>query len=393
VGREVTALLLLSSAQFWISRELCLQAVDQATELSRHIQDDLLRARVRGYCGHWNLNLRGWRDDEAQAFVAGLQAARQSGDRSRLSLHVVRDCYFQCMRSDYAAACRAAEEGMQLALETGDAFDYMLAKFFGAWAMLHRGQWGHIPPSLQHGIEMAERNGHDLWARLFRMGLAWLYEEAFNFEPARALCEPAVQYARASPQETGQLLFKSLIVSGLAHTGLEQYDRAKECFGDIMTRLENERWVMDWILNAPLHYGLSECQLRQGDFNQAGQTAERLCELASLAPERTYLALGRRVLAEVAMAEKDWRRAEAELAQALTVLEDAEAPLAQWRVYATAAQLHARRRRKSEAKSYWARSAAVLHRLADSLGDAGDVRQTFFNHPSVQAIIRSAEGG
>lgn len=389
VDRQVWALLLVASAQFWISRQRCLQAVDQATALSEQIDEELLRARLRGYCGHWSLNLRGWCDEDAQAFITGLAAARQANDPSWLSLYAARESYFECMRSNYPAAGRAAAAAMRLAVEAGEAFDYMLAKFFGAWAQLHGGQWGQMRRSLQRGIQMAERNGHTVWALLFRVALAWLCQEGFDFDQAQALYESALRHARTSPQESGQLLFKSLIVAGLTHMGLEQYDRASACFSEIMARQRDERWVMDWILNMPAYYGLGECQFRQGDLDQARETAQRLCELASLAPERTYLALGHRLLAEMAMNTHDWPQAEVELTRALALLDDVPAPLAQWRVYATAARLYEQRRATSKAKSYWRRSAAVLHQLADSLGDDDELRHTFLNHPSAQAILRN----
>ena len=122
----------------------------------------------------------------------------------------------------------------------------------------------------------------------------------------------------------------------------------------------------------------------------ARQEAERLCELASQPGERTYLALGRRTLAEVALAERNRDQAEAELAQALAALAGAEAPLAAWRVYATAAQLHQQRGRRTEADHYWLQSAVVLRQLADALGDASELRRSLLTHPPVLAILRRA---
>jgi hypothetical protein len=50
---------------------------------------------------------------------------------------------------------------------------------------------------------------------------------------------------------------------------------------------------------------------------QARREAELVCELAAGPGERTYLALGHRVLAEIAMAEKDWVEAEAAVSRSL----------------------------------------------------------------------------
>jgi hypothetical protein len=86
--------------------------------------------------------------------------------------------------------------------------------------------------------------------------------------------------------------------------------------------------------------------------------------------------LGKSVLAKIALAEQQWELAEAELAQALAVLEGADVPLAAWRVYATAAQLYEQCGRSTEARQYWTHSAAVRTRLADSLGNALELRQS-----------------
>jgi hypothetical protein len=148
--------------------------------------------------------------------------------------------------------------------------------------------------------------------------------------------------------------------------------------------------LLDWILQMPLALGLSECWLRQGKFAQASQAANRLCTVAAQPGERTYLALGRRMLAEIALTQRKWDEAEREVAHALAALEGAEAPLAEWRVYATAALLHAQRRRNAEADRYWTRSAAVLQRLADSLEDEVELRHALLAHPSVRVIFHRA---
>lgn len=390
VEGEAKALLLLCSVLFWIDRERCLATVERVADLSHRVRNDLLRVHIRGYCGHWRLNLRGWRDEDAEDFMDALAAARQANDRKLMSLYVARNVYQRCFQSDYEAACRAAEEGMRLALEVGDAFDYLVGRFFWGWALLHRGRWHEMLQVLGQGCEMAEKNGHHLWAPLFHIELAWLHQQAFDFERARQLCEPALEHARTTPQETGQLLFKGLLVLGLTHLGREQYERAFECFSEIRRQCERPDMVMDWILHMPLHYGLSEYWLAQKDLAQARREAERLCEIAALPGERTYLALGYRALAEIAMAEQHWDQAAADLERALATLEGADAPLAEWRVYATAAQFNEQRRRKADANRCWARSAAVLHRLADSLGDASELRQSLLTHPSIQAIMRRA---
>lgn len=378
----------MTGALYWGDRQQCLAILDQALEVSQRMKDGLLRAHTRGACGFWILELRGWRDEDAQACAAAAEAARQAGDGVLLSLHLVRYAYFQCLRSDYRAACRTAEEGLQLALEVGHVHYYLIGQCYRARALLHLGEWGEMRRVLREALEMAERNSHHLWTMHLQLLMAWLYEQACAFEGTQALCEQALKQAREV--EYGYGLRLGLILQGSAHLGLAQHEDAFRCFREVAPRGEDEPSRLDWILHMQLCHGLSDYWLTRKEFGRARQEAERLCELAARPGERTYLALGRRALAEIALAERDWEQAEGELAQALAVLEGGEAPLAAWQVYATAAQLHQQRGRRAEADRYWRQGAAILRQLADSLGDADELRQSLLTHPPVQAILRRA---
>jgi hypothetical protein len=151
---------------------------------------------------------------------------------------------------------------------------------------------------------------------------------------------------------------------------------------------------MDWILRIPLHYGLSRYWLAQGQPGQARWEAERVCALAAQPGEKTYLALGYQSLAEVEMINlnpgPDFRKAEAHINKALTALDGAKAPLAQWRVYMTAAQLFERLGRSDDAVHYWRRSAETLQQLAASLVADDPLRESLLSDPTVHAISRRA---
>jgi tetratricopeptide (TPR) repeat protein len=352
-----------------VDRQRSKAALKQALALSSQVTDALLRAHTRAYWGHWYARFRSWREEDAAACTTVIAAARQAGARGLLSMHVARSCYFQYVQSDYWAVCRTAAEGLPLALEAGHHFDYLYCQYYRALALLHLGQWGDMLHTLRDGFHMAEDNGHHLARQLLQLVMAWLHEHAGDFASARILCEQVLAQAQETRHATGYFL--SLILLGSAHQGLGHAERAWECFNAILQRLEDEPDTMEWIFQMPLRCSLSAYWLAQGAFEPARQEAKRLCELAAQPGERTYLALGK-----IALAEQQWEPAEAELSQALAVLEGAEAPLAAWRVYATAAQLSVQRGRRTEAQQYWARSAAVLTQLADSLGNALELRQS-----------------
>ena len=388
---EVMALDHLATALSWVDRERCMAAVERFVTLSRCASDDLLQAHARGCWGYWQVLFLAWGNEHAEALSEAVVAARRAGATAMLSLHLARSSFFECLRSDYPAACHTAEEGARLALELSDAHTYLLSQYYLAWGLLHQGRWGEMLRIVGEGgagLEMAERNEHRRWAVLFRLELAWLHEQAFDFERARELCEEAHVQARKIAHPYTESL--SLILLGMAHLGLERRDAAFRCFSEVAARLGRERSLMDWILRIPLHHGLSRYWLAQGEFARARREAESLCELASAPGERTYLALSLQTLAEIAMATQNWVEAEVAITRALTVIEGTETPLAVWRVCAAAARLCEQLGRATEAADHCQRSAKTLDRLADSLGDADQLRRSLGANPAAQTIQQRA---
>jgi DNA-binding winged helix-turn-helix (wHTH) protein/tetratricopeptide (TPR) repeat protein len=384
---EVLALLELGGAFSWVDRDRGLAAVEQALALAPRLHDQALRAHVNGFHAFQRILVHGWRDVDAETCRLSLDIVRRTGERRHLSLQVGRYALLQSHRSEYRAACRTAEQGVRLAVEVRDAYQYMTAQFYRAWALLHLGQWGELQLVLRDGLEMAERNGHHLWARAFRFHTAWLLTQAGDFTRARALCERERQ-----PGEEVQLGENlGSIVLGFANLGLSRFPEALRAFKEVTGRLESGPVLMDWILNMPLRLGLGEYWLARRQFGRAREEMEELCRLAAAPGERTYLALGHEGLAEAALGEGDREKAEREVAEALGVLEGFEAPLAEWRVCATAARVEEARGRRSRAEAYWGRGAAALDQLATCLKDDGDLYHSFLAQPAVKAVRRNAK--
>jgi DNA-binding winged helix-turn-helix (wHTH) protein/tetratricopeptide (TPR) repeat protein len=380
---EVRALLYQSGALSWIDRERSVVAAGQAVARSGHLGDPLLHARALGHQAFGHLLARGWHDEEARACTEAMESARRAGDRYALNLHVSRCAYLLCHRSQYQAAVDTADEGLHLSVEFHDPFHYMSCQFHRGWALLHQGKLGQALFVFTDGLQMAERNGHRPWARVFRFGMAWVHEQAFDFEGARSLCERELD--RTEEPLLGRFL--GLIVLGRAHLGLGDHRRALHILGEIIEQVERGHALMDWILRMPLHLALAACRRARGELEAARSEAEQLSDLAARPPERTYLALGGQMLAEIALAEHDDARAEAELSKALAALDGAEAPLAEWRVHETAARLRTRRKQMAPARRHRARSAATLTRLIDSLHDWPELQGRLRSGSRVQAVL------
>jgi len=263
----------------------------------------------------------------------------------------------------------------------------MTCQFHRAWALLHLGEWGATQRTLMDGLQMAERNGHHLWARAFRLQMAWLHSHACDYAGARALCAEALE-----PVQEAQLgaLFGSIVL-GFAYLGSRQHASARAAFDAVAERCAGGPVPMDWILQMPLRLGMSELWLDRRAFGRAREQAEALRRLAAMSRERTYLALGHRGLAEAALGEGDGLAAEHEVGEALQIVEAHEVPLAEWKVYATAARIEQARGQDAQAKACWTRSAAVLERLAVSLDADPALARSFREHPVVRKILRARQ--
>ena len=385
----VKGLLDLSSILFWLDHKRCLAAARRAVELSRQLQDDTLRAHAAGHYAHWKLQLRGWQDEDFQAVEQAINVARATENRWMLGRYLVSAAQHRGARSDYRGAMRAAEEAVRLTAELGDAYLHLAAQFLWARAGLHLGHWGKALRLLSKGARLAGRGGNQLGQAHFQIGMAWLYKESFDFTKARELCEPVLR----REQQTGygkSVFILCLLLLGHAHLGLNRDEEAFQCFSDSIRRLDDRQVMIDPAMRFLLHQGLGEYWLAQGAADLARREAEELCELAFWPGERTYLALGRRALAEIAMVEEDWDRAEMELRRALAALAGGNVPLAEWRVCQTAAAFYERQGHRDKARRFWAQSAEIINQLAGSLGDHARLRTSFLAAPPVRASLDRA---
>lgn len=383
---EVVGMIHLNQALFWFDRERCLAIAALALERSRGLRDPGLRAHAEANYAAWTLELRGWRDDEFHRFNRAREAINQSGPVDLRCEYTMHHTYLQFHRSRYAESYRSALDGMQLALDKGDAYQYFSCQLFASVAQLRRGGWGHTRRLAEEGLKLSESNGLVYGSKFCHLTLAWLHLEAFDFESARRFARLGLEQARRNPHDNFAT-FLGLILLGRAHLGLGQFGRVHEYLDEIGRRAEAQPHGLDWLLKMPLYQLQAEYWQSVGNLDRAAEAAGRLCDLAGPPGERTFLAHGYRLLAEVALAGGDPARAEAELARALAVLEDAEAPLAAWRVHATAAELNHRRGRVDEAEACRNRGAAFIYALADSLEAEDPLRRSLLAAAPVRAVL------
>jgi tetratricopeptide (TPR) repeat protein len=315
-----------ASVLSWFNRERCLRAAERAERISESLTDDVLRAHVRGYAGYARLIWERWSEADAEACARAFAVTRDAGEIDLFAFHVGRYVHTLTMRSEYAAAARAAEEGLTLAQLEIDTYDYLMCQFWRAWALLHLGRLDETRQIIDDATRATALNGHRRLTILFALLRAWVHEQSGEFELARDICRQSLAEARQTGYGFGELIGQVLL--GFSELGLGAHCAAGRAFEEIAARLDRERMLMDWIWRMPLTWGLARLSAETGDIDAALQHGQRLLTLASESGEKTWMALAHSMLARCAVAQRRWKAGEAAMASAVALVESNDLPLA-----------------------------------------------------------------
>ena len=210
---------------------------------------------------------------------------------------------------------------------------------------------------------------------LCQLTIGWLHAEAEDFEGAARRAEEALNpIVEANPFT----FFVGRSLLARAYIGLRNLPLAKKHLDAMERRIEVDDVAMESLI-VP-QYFLSRCDysLEAGDLDQAQETAARLQEVTAAAPDRPFLALSHLVMAKVAMAAGNSQAANAHLCQAISLVRNAQLPLAAWRVYAMAANFCESRGEPEKAAKYRGRSDQIVRSLVNSLEPNDPLRSVAF---------------
>jgi hypothetical protein len=151
--------------------------------------------------------------------------------------------------------------------------------------------------------------------------------------------------------------------------------------------MDPPRIIFDWYWRMPLESALTELWLAKGDLAQARPQAESFLKITMATAEHTWQALAWDVNARVAMAERDFTRAQDCIVKGLSTMEGYEVPLADWQVHRTAAELHARAENHDLAQHHRELSRATILKLANSLAAEDPLRTKFLSAPAIRKAL------
>ena len=388
VDVEVRALIHRATVLYLLDRAASAEVFARARAASRALPDPSLALHLQSLAAYNRLRARGYRAEDRAACAEAVRVLGDHDERALLVPHYGRSALFENVAGDYAAARRLAEHGLALSLQTGDLFDHLIARFSHAWALLHLGEWGEMQRGLAEEIEIAERNDHPLWAALFRLQSAWMLLEAGAFDAAEALCTGAIAVGREGGHGLTQTFGHVLLAAACVGAGKAKQARAELRTAD--ERLPAEGFVVEPIVLPQVAMVRAQVELAAGGDAAAAAAARQVLDLTTETGEHTLRAHAHRLLAQLAL--RSGRPADAAKAidAALAEIAGGDAPLAAWRAHAAAAEIATARRKRAQAREHWSAGAAVVRRLAASLGAEPSLRATLLATPSVAHVLEQA---
>jgi len=382
---EVYALNALVRPYGFIDPRRGLVAVDRAVRVSAELGDQLLHARCEMLAACSRLIYDTWRKEDAEACASASRRVRGVGDFPMIGYPEMLYGYVQSLQGNYREALRIADAGIPKLDRAANLMVHFFSLGGKTLALLHYGQFGELLRIFRDGKTTAEKNGNSPWLFVFRE--AWLRTLVLDYEGARqlgdAVADDETAYLRGQPRVIAR------VAEGYLEIDRGNYERAVLCFQQVLDPDLTPRFFLHWYWRLQAQLGMANAWLAAGNLTKARLETDRFLEpvLSTADPNLQVLACDLDM--RVAIAEKNWKRAEGSLQNGLAILEEFEIPVAGWRVHATAYDLY-RQKRKHSAELHRARAEVYIRSLADSFAPDEPLRSTFLAAAPVSRLLNKA---
>ena len=372
---EVSGLVDLSRfCLLFADRRQCLPAAERAPVRSRGLNDEIYTALVAGNTACIKLQLKGWREEDAELCRQAVIATAETSDPRIAIRRDGIESIMKYLRSEYRDCSVAARRVKEVVQETGDVFLFGLYNTIESAALVQLGQWRMLQRGVVAALGVAEKNSNVLAGIMCRLIIALLHVEALDFAEARKRCE---EIRNLSFETSPWLYFFHQTVLAKACLGMQDYPAAWGHLGDLIQKTEVDGHDLDSMFSPHFFNTLCEYFLETGALVQAQERAAQFYDFTVRAPDLNYLALAHRVQAEIAFGSGNLAEAQHHLSSAIEIVESADLPLAAWRVYLTASALYGSSGDVDKAALYRRRCEAGIETLAGNLDDDDPLRSRF----------------
>lgn len=391
VDEHARALLGLAYAVSWRDPTASLSLLDEALSLSVRQTNTQLRAstQVSGYM--WRIWMNGWDAEEMQACDSAVAVLLNAGDALAAAWPMIEYSQVQFVSSHYREARSTLESyfkvllsnvDMHPELNTARAIWMYHAVFPCASTML--GDFGTAIRTFDAGIETFAKNGNDYGFLTLQLFRAWFLVLALDFENALEASR-SISLGVAQPAE--QRL--RLMLVGMAQAGLGRTADAAIALINVEHVMETQPAVFDWYWRMQLEWSLVNVALVGNDLEEARRRSDRLIELTGRTAERTWQSIAWETKARVLLSEGALTEAASCLDRAGQVIHGFEAPLAEWRILATAAATHSRLGEHALAAECSEMRELIRQRLMDSLPQQHWLRGSLVRNSRMEPLLNA----
>ena len=361
---------------------------ERAVELSANLDDPALLARAQMVAAGYRCVYETWSDEDWELWSSANKTLQLSASPLP-PYHKSLYSYLLVLRGEYEEASNILVD--QPSSPISETINLMLHFFTVSTKtllLLRSGRLGELLQLVTEGRELATKNGNDPWLFIFRE--AWLRTLVFDFEGARRLCESVISSTTVYP--TAQPKTIARIAQGYAELQRDNYDRAIECFAEVLDLEKTPKFFLHWLWRMIAQLGLSEVWLQAGNLINARLRADAFLKSALSTADPNMRALAWELQARIAMAEQDHSKAQHAIKQGLEILQDFEVPMAAWRLHATASDFYRAAIDNDTAAHHLECATTGVLRIADSFALKEPLRETFLAAAPVRRIIEGEPG-
>jgi class 3 adenylate cyclase/tetratricopeptide (TPR) repeat protein len=286
-------------------------------------------------------------------------------------------------RGDFETALRFCRQGQASAVGIHDGFQELMGLAFECLALTALGQYGEAQAVIDDGLRKAkERNSVFIVGRLAN-SLGWLHQELGDFARSREHNRESADIGRRIKNPNIEI--SAAINLGLDHLHLGEPRRAVELLEETLVRVEKFAFgAHRWRWSIHLSTYLAEALLALGDTGPALAQVEKALAHASATTSMKYVAKCRALRAAGALEGREWRTAEADLAEALRIAHEIRYPTLIWQTAHLLARARAGGGDVEGARAAARLAAETIETVAAQAPDSA-LRATFLAWPRVQA--------
>ena len=388
LDEQVRAILNMVGTVAAVDHDRSIQLLDHAIEIAPRIEDPAVRASALAGSHLSRVVLQGWsKGDEVQCRL-WIDEVRRQGGAADLAPLLAPFSWMLLHLSLYREALGLAEEALANFDQNPGRQRTSLAPFARNLSFMYLGDWGGALKCTEEVAAIMSKNGYPLRATATRMIRPRISLHAGDFAGAASFLESVLASFVAANHVP--LIRDCKAEMALADIGLGHVDRALGLLGDLDAEMSNHRLPADQYSRPMVEWGFVEAFLAVNDLANADLHCRRWLRDSVQLGEVTWQGMAWEAGARIAMAKGDLGEAKHHLSSALAAISGYEAPLASWKIRASAAEVEKLLGHDAAAAEHRELGIDTVRVLAAMLPETEPVRAALLSSSRVQRLLAAA---